>query len=70
MQPDDTSTGIKHKCSMKGCPEWTTRLIGEQAVCTKHFLQGYGRLPGMELPGAKTDAPVYVSKKDKAKAGR
>ena len=70
MHPDDQTVGRRYKCSMKDCKEMTTRAVGKQYVCQAHFLQGYGRLPGMELPGAETDAPLYISKKDKSKAGR
>ncbi len=66
MHPDDRSVGQRYPCSMAGCKEFTTRPIGKQYVCETHFKQGYGRLPGMPLPGS--EAPVYVSDKDKKAA--
>ena len=40
----------------------------EGYVCTKHFVEGYGRLPDMLLPKppAPPEPPLYVADKDKA----
>lgn len=53
------------KCEVPGCEGITSR---EPHVCTKHFLEGWGRLPDMPLPeqtGIKLKAPLYVSDKDR-----
>ena len=62
MQPDD-SASRKYNCVI--CQAITSRMLKDGAVCTKHFVEGYGRLPNMPLP-----APIYVSEKDKVKAKR
>ncbi len=51
------------QCEMSGCPNWTSRL---PHVCTKHLIEGWGRLPEMPLPTQK-EPPLYISKKDKKK---
>lgn len=50
MQPDDF--GQRNlKCCM--CDGMTSRLVGDQAVCDRHFFEGWGRLPNMPLPQPK-----------------
>ena len=57
-------------CEMPGCENYTSR---GPHVCTKHFIEGWGRLPSMPLPKPTPTAPVnaaplYVS--DKRKKGK
>lgn len=49
-------------CLVPGCGKPTSRI---PHVCTKHFIEGWGRLEDMPLP--EEDAPLYVSDKDRKK---
>ena len=61
------------KCCI--CRTLTSRVIRGKPVCTSHFVQGFGRLPNMPLPGEETkpevkpeeSAPLYVSEKSKGR---
>lgn len=71
MEPDDKASR-KYYCAvpvpLKGrCNTLTGRRLGTNQipVCGPHFVQGWGRLPGMILEGQEEVAPLYVSDKDK-----
>ncbi len=44
------------KCSI--CNEPTTRMTPGGAVCTRHFIEGWGRLPEKPLPQAAQFLPL------------
>ena len=74
MQPDD-SASRQYKCVKCGLP--TSRMLKDGAVCTKCFIEGWGRLLGMELPQPfiqevkpPVKAPLYISRKDREKSKR
>jgi len=52
------------KCEVSGCDGITSR---EPHVCTKHLIEGYGRLPDMPIPEKNEEIkpPLYVSAKDR-----
>ncbi len=54
-------------CEVPGCTEKTGR---NPHVCTKHFIEGWGRLPRMPLPAKVEDAPLYVSDKVRKRRGK
>jgi hypothetical protein len=47
------------QCKIPGCENCTSRI---PHVCTKHFIEGWGRIK--PLP-AEEQAPLYVSDKQK-----
>ena len=59
------------KCGVPNCSNWTSR---DPHVCTKHFIEGYGRLEDMPLPTpsensvANRMAKARAAKKAKAEA--
>jgi hypothetical protein len=54
----EANEGKEMKCRVPYCQNETTRI---PAACTKHFIEGWGRLPEMPLP--EEEAPLYVSDK-------
>ena len=59
------STEQPFQCEVPGC---TNRCSRVPHVCTKHFIEGWGRLPDMPLPEVKPE--VYVSDKDRKASGK
>jgi hypothetical protein len=60
------------------CGTHCTRLLPAGAVCTKCFIEGWGRLPDMPLPEVKSEIvklikpmnPVYSDRMAKARAAK
>lgn len=70
LEPDDTVHGAwKYLCAVpdavsgKPCNAPTGRRIGtgQVPVCQKHFIQGWGRVPNMPLPGQEPEEPKNAS---------
>jgi len=56
-------------CEVPDCPNWTSRI---PHVCTKHFIEGWGRVESMPLPkqeGMVSETPV-VDRMAKARAAK